>query len=141
MKTVEFAYMMGACGIPCRITTDQLMDAIAIVESSRGKTSNNVYQLKPIYVEDVCRITGQRITHAQAIGDDALARACIAAYWNHYGHAYWKQTGTEASAEALARIHNGGPDGWRRTSTHGYWLRVSEALLKHVLKIWKDGAR
>ncbi len=106
------------------------MDAIAIVESDNGLTSKNVYQLTPIYVRDVCRITGNRITFRQATGCDELARCCMSAYWAHYGRLYYLKTGKPASAEVLARIHNGGPDGWRKKATNAYWRKVSRVLAR-----------
>lgn len=134
MRTILMSYMVFGHVRTCTVTTDQLMDAIAVVESRRGVASRNVYQLKPIYVEDVCRITGQEITFEQAIGDDALARACIEAYWGHYGHWYYRITGKEATAEVLARMHNGGPDGWRKASTLVYWRKVRDAILMNGFK-------
>ena len=85
MKTIVFRYMVFGMTRVCTITTDQLIDAIAVVEYNRGATSENVYQLKPIYVRDVCRITHQTLTHEQATASDEIARWCIEAYWEHYG--------------------------------------------------------
>ena len=135
MKLVIFRYLMLGMTRVCTVTTDQLMDAIAMVESNRGATSTNVYQLKPIYVEDVNRIAGQSLTHEQAVADDAVARACIEAYWDYYGARYYRLTGRQADAEVLARIHNGGPDGWRKPSTRAYWNRVKSALLLNALRV------
>ena len=84
MKTIVFRYMVFGMTRVCTITTDQLIDAIAVVESNRGATSENVYQLKPFYVRDVCRITHQTLTHEQATASDEIARWCIGAYWEHY---------------------------------------------------------
>ena len=134
MKTRLFRYMVFGMTRCCTVTTDQLMDAIAEVESNRGATSANVYQLKPIYVADVNRITGQSITHEQAIGDDAVARACIEAYWDYYGARYFRLTQSRPTAEVLARIHNGGPDGWRKPETVHYWRKVCSALILNGLK-------
>jgi len=141
MKTILMTYLVFGAPRTCTVTTDQLMDAIAVVESNRGATSRNVYQLRKIYVADVCRITGQRITHAQAIGDDAIARACIEAYWNHYGTRYSHITGASPDAEVLARIHNGGPDGWRKPETMVYWRKVREALFLNGFKATKGGVK
>lgn len=134
MKTILFRYMVFGMTRCCTVTTDQLIDAIAVVESNRGATSANVYQLKPIYVADVNRITGQSITHEQAIGDDAVARACIEAYWEYYGARVERLSGRTATAEDLARIHNGGPDGWRKASTLPYWRKVRAALIMNGLQ-------
>ena len=129
MNLLIFSYAMFGHARVEAITPDQLMDAIAVVESNRGATSANVYQLRPIWVEDVNRISGQRITFEQAVSDDAVARACIRAYWEYYGARYYRLTLRQPNAEVLARIHNGGPDGWRMPSTRAYWYRVKSALI------------
>ena len=134
MREIIFRYTV--CGMLkcCTITTDQLMDAIAEVESGRGATSANVYQLRPIFVEDVCRISGQRFTFGQVVGCDELARCCIENYWEHYGARYNRMTDRSADASVLARIHNGGPDGWRKPATVPYWRRVRNALVASLRK-------
>ena len=134
MKTILFRYMVFGMTRCCTVTTDQLMDAIAEVESNRGATSENVYQLNPIYVRDVCRITRQTLTHEQATASDEIARWCIEAYWENYGARCARISGKPADAQALARIHNGGPDGWRKPETLPYWRRVREALITNVFK-------
>lgn len=134
VKTVLFKYMVFGMTRCCTVKTDQLMDAIAEVESGRGATSANVYQLKPIYVEDVCRITGQTLTHEQATASDELARWCMSAYWDYYSARYYRVTLKRANAEVLARIHNGGPDGWRKPETLPYWRRVCAALIENGIK-------
>ena len=134
MKAIVFRYVVFGMTRCCTITPEQLMDAIAVVESNRGATSSNVYQLRPIYVEDVCRITRQTLTHEQATSSDEIARWCIEAYWDHYGARYARISGKSADAQALARIHNGGPDGWRKPETLPYWRKVSEALIRNGFK-------
>lgn len=129
MKLLIFSYAMLGHTRVATITPDQLMDAIAVVESNRGATSANVYQFKPIWVEDVNRISGQHLTFEQAISDDAVARACIRTYWEYYGARYYRLTLKQPNAEVLARIHNGGPDGWRMPSTRAYWNRVKATLI------------
>lgn len=106
---------------------DRLLDAIAKVESDRGATSANVYQLRRIYIRDVNRIKGWSVRYADAIRDPELAKRCIRAYWRHYARDYERRTGRKATAETLARMHNGGPDGWSKAATARYWRRVSRA--------------
>ena len=130
MKTVMFSYMTLGRIFCHTITPDQLMDAIAAVGSGRGETSANIYQLTEGYVADVARLTGQSITLAQATASSELARCCIEAYWEHYGERYWMITGRRAGAETLARIHHGGPDGWRKQETLHYWFKVKRKLVK-----------
>lgn len=116
-----------------KVDYDRLLDAIAKVESDRGATSANVYQLRRIYVRDVNRIKGWSVRYADAIRDPALAKQCILAYWRHYARGYERRTGRKATAETLARMHNGGPDGWREAATTRYWRRVS--------RVYKGGGR
>ena len=106
------------------IDHDALLHAIAVVESRDGRASPNVYQLTPVYVRDVRRIASLRVSYALAARDRATARLCVLAYWRHYGASYERRTGRRATAEVLARIHNGGPDGWRKRTTRGYWRKV-----------------
>ena len=134
MMTILMSYMLLGHVHYKQITTDRLLDAIAIVESNGGTSSKNVYQLTPIYVRDVVRISRQRMTFAQATGSEELARACIECYWDYYGKAYTRKTGRAPSAEVLVRIHNGGPDGWQKRSTVKYWRRVQEVLDKGDVK-------
>ena len=46
--------------------------------------------------------------------------------------AYWHRFAPEAlknnDFEVLARVHNGGPNGWRNPATLGYWEKVKKAL-------------
>ena len=45
---------------------------------------------------------------------------------SHY--ATQSRLGRNATNEDIARIHNGGPNGWRNPNTEGYWRKVSAAL-------------
>ena len=49
-------------------------------------------------------------------------------YLTHYGKHYTKNSGKEPTYEVLARIWNGGPNGWRRSSTDEYWKGVQRFL-------------
>ena len=58
------------------------------------------------------------------------AIAVTKAYLKRYGRNYRRQTGSDPSMEVLARIHNGGPQGWNpknkdkyNRTTH-YWKKV-----------------
>lgn len=51
----------------------------------------------------------------------AYAERVILAYWHRYAP-------PAPTAEQLARIHNGGPKGWKLKATIKYWLRVQANL-------------
>jgi len=49
-------------------------------------------------------------------------------YLRRWSKAYKTKTGKEADYEALARMWNGGPDGWKKKSTNSYWKSVRKNL-------------
>ena len=114
--------------ILCTITpSDRLLDAIAQVESENGSTSPNVYQLTPAYIEDVYRITGRLVDP----NNREESRQAVREYLTHYGRIYMKTSGhKKPNDEVFARIHNGGPNGWRKQATAKYWKKIKQVLTK-----------
>ena len=110
------------------ISLASLFAAIAQVESESGKTSRNVYQLTRRYVDDVNRISTPEAFLYEDRLDRAKAERMMCIYLEYYGRRHQIQTGMQTTAEVLARIHNGGPDGWRRPSTLNYWKKVKAAM-------------
>lgn len=112
-----------------------LCSAIAKVESDRGATSDNVYQIRRIYVDDVNRFSKDiRFNHSDVF-DKTKSEQMMRRYWLWYGKLYKINTGLNPTYETLARIHNGGPYGWRKNATLLYWKRVRKELLKELAKI------
>ena len=112
-----------------------LFAAIAQVESDNGATSDNVYQLQSLYVHDCNRIVVERLrraplrTYAESDRFDRVqSERMIREYLEHYGERYRRLTGKTPTAEVLARIHNGGPNGWRKEATAVYWEKVKAAM-------------
>lgn len=115
------------------IQMERLLNAIALVESEGnpaavGDAGGSVgrYQLSEVYVEDVERIIGGDIRRSPTI-----SRAYVQVYLNHY--ATRERLGAEPTLEHMARIHNGGPDGWMDGATEPYWFKVKERL-----DAWKE---
>ena len=112
---------------------DDLFHAIGEVESGNdddavGDDGNALgrYQIWEIYWQDA-------IEHDPSIGGEytdvtnpEYARKVMLAYWDRY--ATKKRLGHEPTLEDLARIHNGGPNGFKRDSTLGYWEKVKDVL-------------
>ena len=48
---------------------------------------------------------------------------------NRYGGLAWK-TFDGFNAEKIARIHNGGPKGYKKRATKAYWKKVEKVLAK-----------
>ena len=111
-----------------------LFYALAEVESNRGITSENVYQIRDIYIDDLNRIYTYHYSYNCKFDKHASERMMYD-YWNFYGRKYNKQTGNKITYEVLARIHNGGPNGWAKISTMSYWMRVKRELIKQGVKL------
>lgn len=105
-----------------------LLAAIAQVESNNGQTSKNVYQLTQKYIDDVNRISKTEAFLWEDRLDRCKAERMMEIYWLHYAKLYLDQTGRTPTWETLARIHNGGPDGWKKYGTKKYWRRVKEHM-------------
>jgi len=108
-----------------------LYEALAKVESDNGATSDNVYQLTRVYVEDVNRILGNEVYNPDSpyvFSNPHLQKGMMYAYWAHWGVHYQQKTGNPVTYEILARIHNGGPIGWKKQATLKYWLKVKAAM-------------
>ena len=93
-------------------------------------------QVHMITVRDVNRITGGRFT-ARARYSRASSVAMATAYLTYYGRRYERITGKAVTAEVLARIWNGGPDGWRKAATLPYWRKAQREADRQGVKLVK----
>lgn len=108
--------------------TPALLDAIREVESGGrtdlvgdGGRAIGPYQIHRCYWLDAVEADPSlRARGYEACTDENYARAVVVAYLSRYGQG--------KSAESLARIHNGGPSGWRKQATRGYWRKVAAAM-------------
>ena len=107
-----------------------LYSAIAEVESHRGGLSDNVYQIRKVYVKDLQRIYPSMGIMEWEVHDKHLSETMMFLYWKHYGRLYAERTGGLITYEVLARIHNGGPRGYEKIETKPYWERVRKELVK-----------
>lgn len=78
-----------------------------------------LYQIRPIFVEDVNRIAGTSFKHEDA-RNARVAQQMIYIYLTYYGKRYEEKTGKVASAEIMGRIFNGGPNGYTKEATVVY---------------------
>ena len=111
--------------------TDALLDAIRFVESGDrvnvpdGDNGRAIgpYQIWKSYWQDACEYDPSLKTRGyEACREEAYARRVVIAYMSRYGRG--------KSAEELARIHNGGPKGHRKSATVEYWAKVEKRLKK-----------
>ena len=107
-----------------------LFSAIEKTESANGIAGKNgeagVYQIRTIYVDDVNRIIGRNAYSYNDRFDKELSEQMMMIYINHY--CTEKRIGRKPVWEDIARIHNGGPTGFRKNSTKEYWRKVERNL-------------
>ena len=82
-------------------------------------------QIHAGYVQDVAHHSGIPYAHEDAFNRD-LAIDIFKIYMGIYANKYRLQR--EPTFEDIARIHNGGPDGWQKDSTKPYWEKVKKYL-------------
>lgn len=131
-----------------------LYAAIAQVESDRGATSANIYQIDEDghgYTDDVNKILEKHCLRfglvyrpfpMQAKLHKDSAERMMLIYWKHWGEHYEKSARKPVTMEVLARIHNGGPLGWKKQATLAYWKRVESALknlTREEVEAWANG--
>lgn len=105
------------------------LNALALVESGGNPVAFNqaeqavgIYQIRADYAVDA------GFPH-EAAWSETTSMQIVASYMHLY--ATPKRLGRDPTIEDWARIHNGGPEGWRRDSTLSYWQkfqRVVEAI-------------
>jgi len=140
-KTILLVMLMclplyGSDNKEIRITYRQLFDAIREVETGGhpnggrdavgdSNTSNGPFQIQRAYWIDATQ-------HDKTIGgtyadvkNKAYAEKIMMSYWHRYGS-------KAPSAEELSRIHNGGPAGYKRNSTLGYWNKTRAIILRNI---------
>jgi hypothetical protein len=116
-----------------------LWRAIVAVESGGHARAYNpcdgatgMAQIRSVCLTDVNRIARLRgvaaCFRAADRWDPRAARRMWDLYLGYYGKQYEKETGRKPTDEVFARIWNGGPTGWQKTSTLPYWARVREAM-------------
>ena len=84
-------------------------------------------QIRKPYLDDVNKIAGTKYT-IKDMKDPVLARWAAKVYLNHYGNIYLRKTGEVPTLEVYARIHNGGPNGWKKASTNDYIRKLNGGL-------------
>jgi hypothetical protein len=120
-------YKSGNPGAPglwtavCRVESGGDPHAYNAREDAAG-----VAQIRPCVLADLARLGLGRFQPADR-WNPKKARRIFDLYVGHYGGRL-SDAGHTVTDEDLARIWNGGPEGWRRAATAGYWQRVREEL-------------
>lgn len=114
-----------------------LLWALIQVESDGKASAHNkkedargVLQIRNCVVNDVNFYYNTSFSHDDC-WDIEKSLKIATLYLTHWGKKYSYITGKAATPEILARIWNGGPNGYRKESTKDYWKRV-KIQLSHV---------
>ena len=118
-----------------------LLDAIKQVESGGNPCaigdngqSLGAYQIMEAYYNDSVANSpslgsgGRTYSDVWGIGSEAYSEQVMASYMGRY--ATPARLGRQPAYEDIARIHNGGPNGYQRDSTLRYWERVMAELAR-----------
>lgn len=103
-------------------------DHNAVGDRHMRNKAYGVCQIRQPYLDDVNRIAGTHWTMQQVQSSPGLSRWCVVVYVKHYGKRYTRLTGKPLTIEVAARLHNGGPNGWKKQSTDAHWQRMQEAM-------------
>lgn len=135
MKTLLLAGLLALASSAQAALSPRLVSALIQVESSDrdhaiGDNGRAVgcLQIHPVLVQDVNGILARRGSSTRYTLTDRLNRQksveMLEVYLSHYG----KRLGRKPTEQDLARIWNGGPSGWKRSSTLRYWSKVCSKL-------------
>ena len=125
-------FCINPLAVPARRTNsddiEQLLDAIAQVESENNSSSVGdggraigIYQLHRSYWQDGTRILNVKWDYHLAFKPEK-SRRVVKAYLSHYGKG--------KSLLDMARIHNGGPNGYKKKATLPYARKIAKILYK-----------
>ena len=85
-------------------------------------------QIRQPCVDDVNTFCGTSYRAEDTLGNRALSIWIFKKYTERYTTSARLEHGP--TAEDIARIWNGGPNGWKKASTLPYWAKVQKALKK-----------
>jgi len=94
-------------------------DNEAVGDQHLQNKAYGLLQIRQPYLDDVNRIAGTSYA-IEDMKNPELAKWAAKIYLDYYGRAYQRKTGVEPTLEVYGRIHNGGPNGWRKASTNNY---------------------
>ncbi len=113
-------------------TQQEILDAIRFVESGHrdvvpdgdGGRAIGPYQIHQVYWQDAIQARPDLGGTYQDCRSRPYAEAIVTAYMQRWAPAAW----SNRNAKVLARVHNGGPRGFSKKATLGYWKRVQAKL-------------
>ena len=83
-------------------------------------------QMHSAYVRDASEYAQKDWVHEDAFDRETSINIFIA-YMSRY--ATEERLGRAVTIEDIARIHNGGPNGWKKSATEAYWKKVRKNIV------------
>tara|TARA_A100000172_G_scaffold6178_1_gene3532 strand:+ start:547 stop:987 length:441 start_codon:yes stop_codon:yes gene_type:complete len=143
IKTLALLVALSSCAFSQTYTWRQTLDAIRQVETggepnegvgARGDRGNAIgpYQIWRVYHFDAAERDTGLTSYANCLNDKAYSERVMRSYMNRYNRASLRRLeqgkGSLEDVIRTARIHNGGPKGYRKQATLKYAKKVEAAL-------------
>lgn len=137
LKTAMTLYLFGASiASPAHALSEKeltdVLAAIRVVESNNNPNAVGdngkaigVYQIWKVYWQDATEFSNIGGVYLDCYNTDYADRV-VRAYMDRYATA--KRLGRTVTQEDIARIHNGGPNGHKKSATVKYWKKVQKVL-------------
>lgn len=113
-----------------RPSLDEILDAIRAVETGgladggRDALGDGGRALGPFQIHRAYFADSKVAGHYEDCRDPQFARRVVVAYWQRW----CPDALVHRDAQVLARVHNGGPSGARKSATASYWHKVELQL-------------
>ena len=107
-------------------------DSCAIGDKNLQNQAYGLYQIRKPYYDDAVQFNPSLSQEGSFPGDvwgagsEAYSEKVIGSYMGRY--ATENRLGRQPTDEDIARIHNGGPNGYMKDSTLPYWEKVQQAM-------------
>ena len=128
---VSLFFVSSSFGISEKELT-RVLQAIRIVESNNnpsavgdGGNAIGVYQIWESYWKDATEFSNLGGKYRDCFVPEYADRV-VRCYMKRY--ATPRRLGREATMQDIARIHNGGPNGYKKQATIKYWEKVEKIL-------------
>ena len=115
----------------------ELWPAICLKESggcwwkwNRAEDAVGIVQIRRIVVDDLNRIHGRKVYRYIDRWWPSRSKKMFIEWLGYYAAHYERMTGKPVTLEVLARMWNGGPNGWKKKGTEKYWREVKAILWK-----------
>lgn len=112
--------------ITALIAVESKGDDKAVGDKHLSQSAYGCLQIRQPCVDDVNRVYGTKYRAKDCLGNRALSVWICQKYLEIY--ATEKLIGRKPTDQDRARIWNGGPTGYKKSSTKAYWAKVKKAL-------------